>query len=120
MAKKDKRSEEIPVEEEFLDDEEIVIEFADEEGNVFYYVQEMIIPVNGEDYALLVEVHEEGDEHHCHDENCDCEDDEGDVRIAKIVINEDGEEEYIEPTDEEFEAVQEAYERLMYEADEDE
>ncbi len=109
--------------EEFFDDEEgILVEMTDEEGNVYYYAEEMIIPVGDERFAILVEVHNDEDEeheHHCHcgeceDEDCDC----GDVIIAKIVLNEDGEEEYIEPTDEEFEAVQDAYEKLMYEADE--
>lgn len=111
--------------EEMLDDEEdIIVEMTDDEGNVYYYSEEMIIPVGDDRFAILVEVpaeDEEGEEHehhcHCGNEDCDCE--EGDVIIAKIVLNEDGEEEYIEPTDEEFEAVQDAYEKLMYEADED-
>ena len=33
--------------------------------------------------------------------------------IAKIVKNEDGEEEYVEPTDEEFARVQKAYDALV-------
>ncbi len=108
--------------EDFLDDEEdILVEMTDDEGNVYYYAEEMIIPVGDDRFAILVEVHEDDEEHehhcHCGDEDCECE--EGDVIIAKIILNEDGEEEYIEPTDEEFEAVQDAYEKLMYEADED-
>ncbi len=94
--------------EEMLDDD-FLIEMTDDKGNVFYYVEEMIIPVDGENFALLVEVKDEE-----HEEGCDCgccEDD--DVIIAKIVVNADGEEEYVEPTDEEFEKVQEAYERLL-------
>ena len=107
--------------EEFLD-EDIIVEMTDNEGNVYYYSEEMIIPVGDERFAILVGVpDEEGEEHHCHcgecGDDCDCEDD--DVIIAKIILNEDGEEEYVEPTDEEFEAVQEAYEKLMDEADED-
>ena len=106
--------------EEFFD-EDIIVEMTDDEGNVFYYSEEMIIPVGEERFAILVGVPDEEGEHehhHCDDEDCDCGDE--DVIIAKIVLNEDGEEEYIEPTDEEFEAVQEAYEKLMYEADEEE
>ena len=91
------------------DEENIVVEFTDAEGNVFYYVEEMIIPVGEENFALLVAV--ENEEHSCEDEDCDCGDE--DVIIAKIVLNENGEEEYIEPTDEEFEKVQVAYEKLM-------
>ena len=94
--------------EEFLDDD-FLIEMTDTDGNVFYYVEEMVIPVDGEEFALLVEVKDD----HEHDENCDCGCDDDDVIIAKIVVNENGEEEYIEPTDEEFERVQEAYEKLL-------
>ena len=94
--------------EEFEDD--VLIEMTDEEGNVFYYVQEMIIPVDGENYALLVEVK---DDEHEHGAGCDCGCEDDDVIIAKIVVNANGEEEYIEPTDAEFEKVQEAYERIL-------
>ena len=94
--------------EEILDDD-FLIEMTDADGNVFYYVEEMIIPVDGENFALLVEVKDE----HEHDEHCDCGCDDDDVIIAKIVVNADGEEEYVEPTDEEFERVQEAYEKLL-------
>ena len=100
-------------EEIFNDD--VLIEMTDEDGNIFYYVEEMIIPVDGENFALLVEY--KGDDCDCDHEcgcggdcDCDCEDD---VIIAKIVINADGEEEFIEPTDEEFEKVQAAYEKLL-------
>lgn len=89
-------------------DDDIVIEMTDEDGNVFYYVEEMIIPVGGENFALLVEIKDDEHEHGC---DCGCEDD--DVIIAKIVINADGQEEYIEPTDEEFERVQAVYEQLL-------
>ncbi len=114
--------------EEFFDEslnEDVVVEMTDDEGNVYYYSEEMIIPVGDENFAILVGIpNEEGEEeeHHCHcghcgDDECDCDED---VIIAKIVLNADGEEEYIEPTDEEFEAVQRAYEQLMAEADEEE
>ena len=92
--------------EDILDDD-FVIEMTDDKGNVFYYVEEMIIPVDGENFALLVGINDE----HC--EGCDCGCEDEDVVIAKIVVNADGEEEYIEPTDEEFEKVQAAYERIL-------
>ena len=96
--------------DEILDGEEnLIVEFTDEEGNTFYYVEELIIPVGGDNFAILVAA--EPEEHECEDEDCDC--DEGDVIIAKIVVNENGEEEYVEPTDEEFEAVQAAYDKMM-------
>ena len=102
-------------EEIFNDD--VLIEMTDEDGNVFYYVEEMIIPVDGENFALLVEY--KGDDCDCgHDHDCGCGGEcdcgcDDDVIIAKIVINADGEEEFIEPTDEEFEKVQAAYEKLL-------
>ena len=89
--------------------DEVVVEFTDEEGNTYLYVEEMIIPVNGERFAVLVSV--EPIECDCEDDDCDGED--FDCVIAKIVVNENGEDEYIEPTDEEFDAVQEAYEKMM-------
>ena len=109
--------------EEILDDS-VVVEITDTEGNVFYYVEEMIIPVDGENFAMLVEIdnpeHEHGEGCTCGGEcdcggDCDCDD--GNVIIAKIVTNADGEDEYIEPTDEEFAKVQAAYEKLLDEAE---
>ncbi len=90
-------------------DDDFLIEMTDDEGNVFYYVEEMIIPVGEETFALLVEVKDE----HEHGAGCDCGCEDDDVIIAKIVVNADGEEEYVEPTDEEFEKVQAAYEKLL-------
>ena len=94
---------------EMLDDD-FLIEMTDDMGNVFYYVEEMIIPVGDEKFALLVEVK---DDEHGEDCDCDCGCCDDDVVIAKIIVNEQGEEEYIEPTDEEFELVQAAYEKLL-------
>lgn len=100
-----------------IDDEDVVVIMTDEEGNEYKYLEEMIIPVGDEKFALLVGIHEdeEHEDYHC---DCGCEEEE-DVIIAKIVLNEDGEEEYIEPTDEEFEAVQEAYNTLVDEAEQE-
>ena len=93
-------------------DDDVLIEMTDADGNVFYYVEEMIIPVGEENFALLVALKDEHD--HC-DCGCDCSDCDcdDDVVIAKIIVNADGEEEFVEPTDEEFEKVQEAYEKLL-------
>lgn len=100
------------------EDEEMVVVMTDEEGNEFYYREEMIIPVGDQKFALLVGIGGEDEEEHEHCD-CGCEDDE-DVFIAKIVTNEKGEEEYVDPTDEEFEEVQKAYDKLMEEDDEEE
>ena len=104
----DKRNEEIL-------DGDVLIEMTDEDGNVFHYVEEFVIPVDGENFAFLVEVKddEHGDGCGCGcggDCDCDCDDE---VIIAKVIVNEDGEEEYIEPTDEEFAKVQAAYEKFL-------
>ena len=61
------------------------------------------IKVDGQDFALLVGLNVENDESFDEEEN---------VIIAKIVKDENGEDEYVDPTDEEFEAVQKAYNEL--------
>ena len=94
------------------DEEEMVVVMTDEDGNEYYYREEMIIPVGEEKYALLIGIHEDEEEHE-HGCGCGCEDGDEDVLIAKIVTNEAGEEEYVEPTDEEFALVQKAYDALM-------
>ena len=101
--------------EKDMQDEDVMVVMTDEDGNEYYYQEEMIIPVGDQRYALLVGIHDEEHEHGCGC-GCGCEDDE-DVLIAKIVINDEGEEEYIEPTDEEFEAVQKAYDALVEESE---
>jgi len=93
---------------EVLDDDMVVV-MTDDEGNEYYYSEEMIIPVGEEKFALLVGLH---DEEHLHGCGCGADDEDEDVIIAKIVANADGEEEYIEPTDEEFAAVQKAYDAI--------
>lgn len=98
-------------------DEDIVVVMTDEEGNEFYYREELIIPVDDKRYAILVPINidEEGCE--CEDSSCDCCSGETDVYIARIDTDENGEEVYVDPSDEEFEQVRDAYEELM--ADED-
>ena len=112
----DKRNEEVFNAEEFADDD-IIVEMTDEDGKTYYYVEEMIIPVGKDKFALLVELKDEDEHEHKHGAGCDCGCDDDDVIIAKIVTNDAGEDEYVEPTDAEFEAVQEAYEKLLDEAE---
>lgn len=112
-------------ENELMDEnEEMVVVMTDEDGNEFYYREEMIIPVGDQKFALLIGIHDEEEEegarnggHAAGDCDCGCEE-EDDVFIAKIITNEQGEEEYVDPTDEEFEAVQKAYDKLMDEEEE--
>lgn len=105
--------------QDMTNEDDIVVVMTDDEGNEYYYREEMIIPVDEEKYALLVGLHDEDEEEHVHSCGCGCEDDDEDVIIAKIVTNADGEDEYVEPTDEEFEAVQQAYNALVDEAEND-
>ena len=115
--KKDKKSNKVNEELENMlaegeeAEENLIVEMTDEEGNVYLYEEEMIIPIDDKKFALLVALPYDGeeDEGHHHNHGCDCGCEEEDVIIAKIVTNEDGEEEYIEPTDEEFEMVRNAY-----------
>ena len=102
-------------EKEILDeDADVIVEMTDEEGNSYYYREEMIIPVGDDKFALLIGIHdEEEEEEHAHSCGCGCGEHDEDVLIAKVVMGEDGEEEYIEPTAEEFDAVQRAYDALM-------
>lgn len=99
------------------DDDYVVVDIVDEDGKTYPYVQEMIIPVGDDKFALLVPIDEEEHEHE-HGDGCDCGCEDDDVIIAKMVENEDGEIEYIEPTDEEFKLVEEAYDSLFEEEDE--
>ena len=108
-------------EKEILDeDADVIVEMTDEEGNSYYYREEMIIPVGDDKFALLIGIHdEEEEEEHAHSCGCGCGEHDEDVLIAKVIMGEDGEEEYIEPTDEEFDAVQRAYDALMDDEEED-
>ncbi len=98
--------------------EELQVCLTDEEGNEYLFWEEMIIPVGDVNYALLLEAHD--DEHesdHC-DCGCGCEEEE--VIIAKVVKGADGEDEYdTNLTDEEYEAVQKAYDALFEESEQE-
>ena len=110
---KHKNFDEIELDSEMMndiDDEPIIVEITDDEGNVYLYEEELVIPIGEQQFALLTALPFE-DEDHNHSCDCGCEDD--DVIIAKIVINDEGEEEYIEPTEEEFEQVRAAYDKMF-------
>jgi uncharacterized protein YrzB (UPF0473 family) len=96
-----------------FDDEPVVV-MTDEEGNEYYYREEMIIPIGEKRYAILVPLDIE-DDFGCGDSDCDCgcDSEETDVFIARIDVDEEGEEIYVDPTDEEFEQVSKAYEELI-------
>ncbi len=98
-------------------DEEPVVVMTDEEGNEYYYHEEVIIPVGDKKFAILVPIDiDEEEEEGC---DCGCEEEETDVYIARIDIDETGEEIYVDPTDEEFDEVRKAYEELLAEEDDE-
>lgn len=103
------------IEKEDLEEmeEDLIVVMTDEEGNEYYYREEMIIPVDEKRYAILVPVDIDEEGCGCGDAECGCGDDEIDVFIARIDTDENGEEVYVDPTDEEFEQVRQAYEELM-------
>lgn len=108
-----------PMDEEQMEDDEIIVVMTDDDGNDYYYVQELILEVQGDKYALLVPTCDDEDEEHCHCHDHGEGDDDDAAFFAKMVLDESGEESYIEPTDEEFEAVLAAYEALMDEEEDE-
>jgi len=98
------------------DVEELVVVMTDEEGNEYYYREDMIVPVGDKRFAILVPLQAEED-CECDDHGCGCEEEETDVYIARIDTDEEGEDVYVDPTDEEFEAVRQAYEELVGDED---
>ena len=93
-------------------EEENIIEITDDDGNVTYFAEEMVIPVNGKNFAILVEVPiDEAEVVETGDEN---------VIIARIDFDEKGEPLYVGPTEEEFEEVKAAYETMTADWDDEE
>ena len=95
---------EFELEHDHIDEEEIVV-ITDEDGNEMYFREEMVIPVGEKSFAVLSAL--DADDCGCEDEECHCHDEE------------DGNEIYLGPTDEEFEEVKAAYEKLVAEWDEE-
>ncbi len=119
MTEKDINNEELAAMQEEAEEVDVVI-LTDEDGNESYFMEEMVIPYNGKNFAVLVGI----DDECCEDEECDChhhheEDEDDDIAIiARIDFDENGEAVYVGPTDEEYEAVSELYDQ--YCSDEEE
>lgn len=93
-------------EHEEIQDEDVIVVITNEEGEERYYREEMIIPIGDDRFAVLVALSASSEE-----ELADAE--EGDeATIAKIIVDEDGEDIYTDPTDEEFDEVRRVYELL--------
>jgi len=93
------------------EDQEPIVVITDEKGQETYYREEMVIPMGQKNFALLVEITTQ-------DEAEETEDDEEDnVVVARIDFDKNGEPIYLDPTDEEFDQVKEAYDKLMTETE---
>jgi uncharacterized protein YrzB (UPF0473 family) len=100
-----------------MDDDSCVVVMTDEEGKEYYYREDMIIPINDKRFAILVPINVEED-CECADTECDCGED-ADALIARIDTDADGEEVYVDPTDEEYEQVIKAYDEILGEEEDE-
>lgn len=105
---------------EAMEEEQIVV-ITDDEGNELYFREEMVVPVGKKNFAILAQsiwktANVKMKICHCHEHE---EDEEENVIIARIEFDENGEEVYLAPTDEEFDEVKAAYEKLMEDWDEE-
>ncbi len=105
--------------DELMDwEDDPVVVMTDEEGHEYYYHEEIVIPVGEKRFAVLVPIDDE-----CDEEGCDCshhdDEEEVDVFIARVDVDEEGEDVYSDPTDEEFEEVSRLYQELMDEDEEE-
>lgn len=84
-------------------EEVIIVTATDDDGNEVNYQEVQRIDIDGKVFALLVEVPDSED---------DDADDDGDAIAARVDV-EDGEEVYVAPTDEEFDAANAAFDELF-------
>jgi uncharacterized protein YrzB (UPF0473 family) len=99
-----------------MDDESQVVVMTDEEGKEYYYREDMIIPIDDKRFSILVPIDIEED-CECTDTGCDCCGEDADAVIARIDTDDDGEDVYVDPTDEEYEQVIKAYDEIIAEED---
>lgn len=86
-----------------------VVVIDDGEGNEMYYTEELVIPYDGKEFAVLVSLPPEECE-----PGCKCHE-EPEVIIARIDKEDDGDV-YVAPSDAEFDAVIKIYEEMDDEA----
>ncbi len=89
--------------EEILQEEETVnvVTMTDSDGNETEFVEDVVIPYAGKQFAALVRI------------PASAEDEEDpDIILARMETDESGEIAYVPPTDEEFDAVSEIYENM--------
>lgn len=93
---------------DFSDEDQLLI-LTDEEGKEHHTVVVDQFSVDEKNYVVLLPVNPEG----C-DDDCECSfcSGEEEAFLLKVIVNEQGEEEYVEPTEEEFAEAEEAYAAL--------
>ena len=97
---------------ETYEEEEQIIEMVDEKGNKSFYVVDMILPLEKNNFAVLMGI--------TLDEKGEFKDvDEENLVISRVEFDANGEEVYVAPTDEEFEAARQAYEKMAEEWDDE-
>mgnify|MGYP003251029257 CR=1 FL=1 len=83
--------------------EPIIISVSDPGGIERDYVQDVVIPFAGKEFAVLVSIPEDG-------ENVE----EPEIILARVDTDKNGEAEYVPPTDEEYDAVAEIYNEMKF------
>lgn len=78
-----------------------IITVTGPDGSERDYVEDVKIPFAGNEYAVLVSIPED-----------EADTAEPDIILAKIVADENGEAEYLPPSDEEYDAVASIYESM--------
>jgi len=104
--------------------EEVVV-MHDEDGHEVCFYEESSVEYKGDRYALMVQVEDEDEDDECccghaheHDDECDCGN--ATAFIAKVEKDADGNEVYVAPSDDCFEAVKKLFEALADSLDEEE
>lgn len=92
-------------------EEPIYVEMYDDKDNLLLFERENVFTVEGKQFAVLVQRYL--------DEEDVPEDEEETVVVARMDFDKDGEEEYFDPTDEEYATFMEYYEKITSEWDEE-
>ncbi len=82
-----------------------VVEVKDDEGNTTYYEEDVIIPLDDKNFAALISLPEKEGE----------EDFEPEIIIARIEKDDEDGVSYVEPTEEEYNAVVDIYSKMLEE-----
>lgn len=82
-------------------DSQAIVAVTDPDGKTRDYVEDVRIPFAGNEYAVLVSIPEDM-----------ADEGEPEIILAKIVTGDDGEVEYIPPSDDEYDAVASLYESM--------